>query len=167
MPSCTRATSDSAAKDWLQRRKLPMVFVDQDPAKGITTINVDDHGAPAAPARRRLPQHVVDLGHRRVAIVSITPGHPQRERMAGWLEVLEAAGIEPAVTHVVLNDEDEAFEIAAALLGGRRPPDRGAVLLRRHRRRRRARRRTAWGSSCPTTSRSSASTTARSPAVST
>jgi DNA-binding LacI/PurR family transcriptional regulator len=113
--------SDSAAKDWLRRRKLPLVFVDQDPAKGITTINVDDRGGARAAA-----QHLVDLGHRRVAIVSISPGHPQRERMAGWLDALDAAGIEPVVTHVELNDEDEAFDLAEPLLG---PADRPTAVL--------------------------------------
>lgn len=96
----------SNARAWLLRRKLPLVFVDQDPIDGIACINVDDRGGARAAA-----QHLVDLGHRRVGIATVTvagePGrvddplaaqeHPQRERMLGWLAALEPAGIRPTV----------------------------------------------------------------------
>ncbi len=56
---------DSTSVEWLRRRKLPMVFVDQEPVDDVTCINIDERGGARAAA-----QHVVDLGHRRVAIVS-------------------------------------------------------------------------------------------------
>ena len=55
----------SPAVGWLMRRRLPVVFVDQPPASGIASINVDDRGGARAAA-----QHVLDLGHRRVGIVT-------------------------------------------------------------------------------------------------
>ena len=55
----------STARDWLLRRRLPLVFVDQDPQPGIPGVNVDDRGGARAAA-----QHVVDLGHRRIGILN-------------------------------------------------------------------------------------------------
>ena len=57
--------SDSTALSWLMRRRLPVVFVDQAAAPGVPSVNVDDRtGAHAA------AQLLVDLGHRRVGIVT-------------------------------------------------------------------------------------------------
>lgn len=124
--------NDSAARDWLLRRKLPLVFVDQDPVAGISSVNVDDRrGARAAAA------HVVELGHRRVGVVSAVLegpegiaadplaaplGHPQRQRMLGWLDELHAAGIEPTVVQTRGSSEEEAIRAARALLAAAGPP---------------------------------------------
>ena len=35
---------DSPARQWLLRRKLPLVFVDQDAVPGLPSVNVDDRG---------------------------------------------------------------------------------------------------------------------------
>src|SRR5438128_9973980 len=51
----------SPAVEFLTRRRLPLVYVDQHPVDGVASINVDDrHGARAA------AQHLIDLGHRRI-----------------------------------------------------------------------------------------------------
>jgi DNA-binding LacI/PurR family transcriptional regulator len=117
---------DSAARDWLLRRQLPVVFVDQDPVPGTTSINVDDRGGARAAA-----QHLVDLGHRRVAIITLAVGdlpgivddpvatavgHPQRQRMFGWLDALEAAGVRPTVVQAAANGDDEAIAAARMVL---------------------------------------------------
>ena len=57
--------STRRAVDWLIRRGLPLVYVDQAPVPGIPSVNVDDRGGARAAA-----QHLVDLGHRRVGIVN-------------------------------------------------------------------------------------------------
>ena len=98
---------DSTAVGWLMRRRLPIVFVDQAPAPGIPSVNIDDRiGARAA------AKHLIDLGHRQVAIV--TPGrdgeqqatddalaatavYVERQRLLGWHDVLHAAGIHPTI----------------------------------------------------------------------
>jgi DNA-binding LacI/PurR family transcriptional regulator len=123
---------ESAARDWLLRRRLPLVFVDQDPVPGIPSVNVDDRGGARAAA-----EHLVDLGHRRLGIVTVaidgprglildpiaeTRGHPQERRMRGWLDALEKRGITPTVVQVRSNSEDEADDAARALLAGSQRP---------------------------------------------
>lgn len=103
--SCFR---QSSSRDWLVKRKLPLVYVDQDPAPGIPCVNVDDRGGARAAA-----EHLIGLGHRRIALVtspvtdvvgegldSADPAlsYPQRERQLGWLAALEVAGLEPVRT---------------------------------------------------------------------
>ena len=98
---------DSGAVDWLTRRGLPMVFVDQVPVPGIPSVNVDDRGGARAAA-----QHLVDLGHRRIGIVNREHSddprlvaataagelHVSHQRLLGWSDALDAAGLEPMLT---------------------------------------------------------------------
>ena len=117
---------ESTARDWLLRRQLPLVFVDQDPVSGISSVNVDDRGG-----ARTAAQHLVDLGHRRVGIVNAVVdgatgivedpladarGHPPRQRMLGWLDALQGAGIAPIVAQTASGGTDHADEVARALL---------------------------------------------------
>ena len=124
---------DSSAVGWLMRRRLPLVFVDQSPAPGIPSINVDDRlGAYAA------AQHLVDLGHRTVGIVTtgyrgdfgiITNpldrivAHTERQRLLGWLEALGEAGIEPIVVREPHGDpQDNGYDGMRAILDGGAQP---------------------------------------------
>ncbi len=94
---------------WLRKRGLPLVFVDQAPIAGVASVNIDDRGGARAAA-----QHLVDLGHRRVGIVTVGlvgpfgAAGPAREpeaaesyvssrRLLGWLDALGAAGVEPVI----------------------------------------------------------------------
>jgi DNA-binding LacI/PurR family transcriptional regulator len=127
--------TQSPAREWLVRRKLPLVFVDQDPVPGIASVNVDDRAGARAAAT-----HLLDLGHRRIGIISRTVvgnrtdvdltsaglPHPQRHRMLGWLDALHGAGIDPVVTAVARHDSIEAEEAALELLSR---PDRPTALL--------------------------------------
>lgn len=121
---------ESPARDWLLRRRLPLVFVDQDPPPGITSVNVDDRSGARAAAK-----HLVELGHRHVGILTVTVdgapglvadpaaeplGHPQRERLLGWLEGLgRTAGNPPVVQvhHDAIHAGTGASLEAAALEG--------------------------------------------------
>jgi DNA-binding LacI/PurR family transcriptional regulator len=123
---------DSSAVGWLMRRRLPLVFVDQAPAPGIPSVNVDDRLGAQAAAR-----YLVDLGHRAVAIVTTGYGgdfgiitnpldtilaHAERQRMLGWLEALGEAGIEPIVVRQPHADpQDNGYDGMQAILdsGGR------------------------------------------------
>jgi DNA-binding LacI/PurR family transcriptional regulator len=116
------------ALDYLTRRGLPMVFVDQQPRSGVPSVNVDDRvGARAA------AQHLVDLGHRRIAVLTaahgVPPGlvedpaadarhskHVSRERLLGYLDALEPAGITPVVHRLAGSDDDEALAASRELL---------------------------------------------------
>jgi DNA-binding LacI/PurR family transcriptional regulator len=96
---CDPASPDIA---WLERRGVPMVWVDRDPSPLAPSVNVDDRGGARAAA-----QHVLDLGHRRVGIITLDKAYyvqgvpaenrPARERMIGWRETFEAGGVEPEV----------------------------------------------------------------------
>lgn len=117
-------TPESEALEWLQRRQLPLVHVDQDPVDGVPSVNVDDRGG-----ARTAAQHLVDLGHRRLAAVTIrlegdvagTHGshpYPQRERLAGWQEVAVAAGTDLTVVEIDGHDDAAAADAVLPLLAG-------------------------------------------------
>jgi DNA-binding LacI/PurR family transcriptional regulator len=100
----------SSALGWLMRRQIPLVFVDQAPAPGIASVNVADReGAKAAAA------HLVELGHHRIAVVTsgmrgdfgvlsdplkTTLASTERQRLQGWLDALDAAGIAPLIVRL-------------------------------------------------------------------
>ena len=108
---------DSSAVDWLIRRGLPLVFVDQAPVPGIPSVNVDDRGGARAAA-----QHLIGLGHRRIGLVdsghtenaalvaAAAAGelHVSHQRMLGWSEALAAAGLEPVLTREAVPPAGEA-----------------------------------------------------------
>jgi DNA-binding LacI/PurR family transcriptional regulator len=97
----------SSALEWLVRRQLPLVYVDQAPAPGIPSVNVEDRSGARAAA-----QYLVDLGHRRVGILTAgadgpyglvadpltdPAAYPPRQRMLGWLDALGHAKIRPTI----------------------------------------------------------------------
>ncbi len=119
---------DMSAADWLTRRGLPLVFADQEPTAGVGCVNVDDRGGARSAAR-----HLVDLGHRRIAVMTAalgsTPGflsdpldgldatkYVTRERMLGYLDVLGPAGVAPVVHRQLHSDDEEAYAAALTLL---------------------------------------------------
>jgi DNA-binding LacI/PurR family transcriptional regulator len=129
--SCDTA---SPALAWLMRRGLPLVFVDQAPAPGITSVNVDDRAGAAAAAA-----HLVGLGHRRIDVVNKNMAgpygvlleadadldidhHVSRQRMLGWLDTLRPEGIRPRVVHQPQSSEDDAYAAAMLLLSQDDPP---------------------------------------------
>mgnify|MGYP001611807814 CR=1 FL=1 len=102
---------DLPALRMLERRKLPLVYVDMPPRRGKTVVTIDDRGGARLAAR-----HLVDLGHRRIAVVSsalssetgvvslslgqaITVRRSQvvDQRLLGWHDELHAAGIQPVL----------------------------------------------------------------------
>lgn len=126
--------TSSPALAWLMRRGLPLVFVDQAPAPGITSVNVDDRGGAAAAAA-----HLVELGHHRIDIVNRNMAGPygvvleadadldvdhnvSRQRMLGWLDELGNAGIKPSVVHQPQSSADDAYAAALLLLAQDDPP---------------------------------------------
>jgi DNA-binding LacI/PurR family transcriptional regulator len=116
----------SDAIGWLRRRQLPLVFVHHAPSDHYPTVNSDDRigGALAA-------QHLLDLGHRRVAIIThleylaageIAPAdvlganHIEAERWHGWVDVLAGKGVEPIVVNAPQSTEAAGEEAGAHLL---------------------------------------------------
>ena len=160
---------DPASPDigWLERRGLPLVSVDRYPTPEAPSVNVDDRAGARAAA-----QHLVDLGHTRIGLITLrsayhaegvpTQNWPARERMLGWCEVLEEAGIEPIVQAAQHRPRLSVEPIARELLDR---PDRPTAVLCFSDVFASARCRwpTLWAYAFPRTSRSSGTTTPRSP----
>ena len=124
--------ADYPAVDWLERRRLPLVFVDGDPRPGAASVILDEReGA------RLAAQHLLDLGHRRVAtftmnvevppgwapdVTTAASGFVARERQLGWVETLAAAGVTPVTYEVFDNMEPYISEGAKGLFAGGAPP---------------------------------------------
>ena len=130
--------ASSVSAEWLKKRKLPLVFIDNAPVKGYSSVNIDDRGGARAAA-----EHLVDLGHRRVAIVTaqhdappgVVPvaGRPggsntAASRMQGWLDVLEPLGIVPVVVNAAHSREEAGFAAAEVLFAGSKSARPTAVL---------------------------------------
>jgi DNA-binding LacI/PurR family transcriptional regulator len=121
------ACSDSSASiDWLRRRKLPMVFVDQEPIPDVTSVNIDETGGARAAA-----EHLVGLGHTRIAIVTAHLSRPRglmpaealadatrttRTRTMGYIDALAEHGIEPILFNAVYPSPDTGAAVAQQLL---------------------------------------------------
>ncbi|WFE33163.1 LacI family DNA-binding transcriptional regulator [Micromonospora sp. WMMD975] len=126
----------STAVQFLTRRKLPLVYVDQLPVEGIPAVNVDDRSGARAAA-----QHLIDLGHRRIGLLLsglhgthglvtaadlTAEGHASTQRMLGWRDALDAAGIDPLMARQSGADLEQAKAGARLLLDR---PDRPTALL--------------------------------------
>ncbi len=81
---CSLPAEHAGVQAALERR-LPLVVVDEPRLPGHAFVGVDDRSG-----ARRAAEHVLSLGHRRVAVVC----EPDRygERLAGYREALDAAG---------------------------------------------------------------------------
>ena len=122
---------------WLVRRGLPMVAIDRDVQEGVPSVNVDDRGG-----ARLAAEHLVGLGHRRFGIINLQErphagrpvtdlstmsiDFPTTQRMLGWHDVLDPAGI---VAEVVVSPHDSATAIDEATRVLLDRPDRPTALL--------------------------------------
>jgi DNA-binding LacI/PurR family transcriptional regulator len=116
----------------IEERALPMVVVDGPVRAGFPHVGVDDRGAARAAAR-----HLADLGHRRIDVLALPckpdgyegPAdlerqesarfHCNRERLLGYRDALEAAGVDWATVRVeerVPHGRDAGRRAAGALL---------------------------------------------------
>ena len=133
---------DDPALDAARARRVPLVLVDDIPqrrrAGGEVAIRVDDAGGAAAAA-----QHLLDLGHRRIAVVSFELSRERRsgladaaqqaaitfsgtrERLGGYRRAVVAAGLDWSdvpVWESTHNGRVAGREAAAALLAARPRP---------------------------------------------
>ncbi|GAA4598588.1 DNA-binding LacI/PurR family transcriptional regulator [Actinoplanes octamycinicus] len=126
----------SPAVGWLQRRRLPLVFVDQAPVDGYACVNVADRRGAREAARLLL-----DLGHTRIAYATVgahgpygliadhdvpTEGYASIQRRLGWNDELRPAGITPTVIRQPFERVDLIRADARELLSR---PDRPTAVL--------------------------------------
>jgi DNA-binding LacI/PurR family transcriptional regulator len=109
---------DSVDLAWLDRRGLPQVSIDQDKRGVVTSVNVDDRGGARAAA-----QHLVDLGHTSIGILTLesiaglpSQSYPATQRMLGWRDALDPAGIEPLIASAPYRPASAAYDAAVELL---------------------------------------------------
>ncbi|WP_207956303.1 substrate-binding domain-containing protein [Rubrobacter marinus] len=123
-------------------RRLPAVIVDQPPVDGVPAINIDDEGAARAAA-----EHLIELGHRRLGVVSfrlalearsgmvepdrrgIATFRPSGARLRGVASAAGAAGIpwdDVPVYECAVSSPTEGRAAAEALLA--REPRPTAIL---------------------------------------
>jgi DNA-binding LacI/PurR family transcriptional regulator len=113
----------SAGVEWLSRRRLPVIAVDQDLGEAVPTVLVDDRDGAAQSAA-----HLLELGHRQIGILALGVGgepletfqgsdsFPSQQRLAGWRETLAAAGVEPVVAFAAYQPHSAALDAARRLL---------------------------------------------------
>jgi LacI family transcriptional regulator len=106
---------------YLQQRQIPVVEVDrQFAADSCDAVVVDNRVAAAA-----LTEHLIDLGHRRIALlVDEAYWTTGRERVRGYEQALLAHGIAPDPALMVSSGWDVAGarEVTLGLLEGEAPP---------------------------------------------
>lgn len=121
-----------------RERSVPLVVVDQAGRPGEGVVRIDDRGGAAAVA-----QHLADLGHRDVAVVSFEMHRDRRaafadadrvagatwavvrERIAGYRSAFEAAGIDWASVQIwecAHNGRQPGRDAAAAVLATKPRP---------------------------------------------
>jgi alanine racemase len=107
-------TGDHPEIDEVRRAGLPMVLVDGDATDALASLDVDDEGG-----ARLAAHHVLDLGHRDIAILAIDGPLSDRQlgggvvgrRLRGYRAALAEVGIEVA--------DDEIATGPATIEGGR------------------------------------------------
>ena len=106
----------------LTRNNVPFVLIDRSIAGFDTDLVQGDSVAGA----RRLVEHLIELGHRRIGMVTERADvSTARDRVQGYHEALEAAGIAPDPELVVESsaiDPDAACEATLRLLALPEPP---------------------------------------------
>ncbi|MEO8094006.1 MAG: substrate-binding domain-containing protein, partial [Pseudolysinimonas sp.] len=121
----------------LRQRRVPVVAIEAMPMDDVVAIDLDNRDA-----SRRGAQHLYELGHRRVAVVTlpldsartqgeVTPerlaasaAHTTRERLAGVREVLPTASAQSATGSTI----DEGVRIGRMLLEVR-PAQRPTAII--------------------------------------
>ncbi|HET7421116.1 MAG TPA: LacI family DNA-binding transcriptional regulator [Candidatus Dormibacteraeota bacterium] len=115
---------DDRALEALDRIGIPTVLVDSQESPAHPSVNVDDEGGARAAA-----EHLLELGHRQLAILVLPPARAQTtstptavRRLAGYEAAIRAAGAPPPYTEVANISVGAGSRAFAALPTGRRRP---------------------------------------------
>ncbi|WP_225712390.1 LacI family DNA-binding transcriptional regulator [Bradyrhizobium semiaridum] len=105
---------------FLRDLDIPIVLIDRDQPDWTDAVMADH-----AEGMRVAVSHLLDLGHRRVALITGDAGlYPARERVRGYQEAFAARNLEPdpSLAHAGSFLPGAGFRITSALLGQRSPP---------------------------------------------
>lgn len=108
--------------DQLRRRGIPFVVVDHRGELGADTPSV---GATNYAGGRLATNHLLSLGHRRIAMIGGLPAVGcSRERFSGYRDALEAAGValDPALVYEGDFEFSAGYDAASAFLDLAEPP---------------------------------------------
>lgn len=115
---------DDHALEVIDRIGIPTVLVDSEISQAHPVVNVDDAGG-----AEKAAQHLIDLGHRRLAIIVLPPARAQvnqtptaARRLAGYRAAIDRAGLPPpqAITAgISVSAGSRAFESLSE--GSQRP----------------------------------------------
>jgi DNA-binding LacI/PurR family transcriptional regulator len=114
----------------LRRAEVPVVLIDSDHpgATSLSRVVVDD-----AAGGRAATEYLLSLGHRRIAFVGDRSDNPfhfiwSRDRLRGYRQALEAAGVAPNPRHCAEGEPSlaGAREVARAMLAA---PDRPTAVV--------------------------------------
>jgi LacI family transcriptional regulator len=100
---------------------VPAVFVDEAPGAGNGSVASDNRAGMVA-----VVEHLIAGGRKRIAHISGPLGSsPAAERLAGFREALDRAGLDTPSAYVESGDwlSRSAYEATTRLLGLERPPD--------------------------------------------
>jgi DNA-binding LacI/PurR family transcriptional regulator len=121
---------DDERRTIVEERRLPIVVLDGRPAPDDPVVGIDEEGGAQAVA-----DHVLGLGHRRLAVVRFQPLTPgmvntvAERRLAGYRRAMASHGLDPSSLTVVdgwAYDRAEMAAIAHTLLDR---PDRPTAVL--------------------------------------
>jgi LacI family transcriptional regulator len=105
---------------FLRELNIPIVFIDRDPPEWADAVMADHAGG-----MRAAVGHLLDIGHRRIALITGEHGlYPASERIRGYKEAFAARGLEsdPALIQSGSFLPGAGFRITSAMLGQRNPP---------------------------------------------
>ncbi len=105
---------------FLRDLDIPIVLIDRDQPSWADAVMSDHAGG-----MRLAVGHLLDLGHRRIALITGDRGlYPARERIRGYQEAYAARGLVPdlSLVHAVSFLPGAGFRFTSAILGQRNPP---------------------------------------------
>ena len=105
---------------FLHRLNVPIVLIDRDLPSWADAV-MTDH----AKGVRDATEHLLNLGHRRIAIITGSPTlYPARERIRGYEEALRSRDLEPDPSLIEASSflPDKGFRYTSSVLASKCPP---------------------------------------------